>query len=279
MQSYENERIIQQGEDWNLDILLSQSVQEYVPYIISSKRENPHFVMTVASTKFEKNQRYAESWWQEIPSSQPRFKQTTPFYVGHYKTEPNSFSDLRNGAEVDISTDGPMERLYQYTVGDDKEFKYCYTSNNTTITKGYSLRVRFNVLSQLVNNKLESGTSKWNSQEYMYQITLVSGQLMVDTIIDCIDNNPNLNWRTDLPKRSNYTDNEQGFNEYREAMIEFFGEKESRQKDVYEFIKLHLPNFFQKDIDWNSKLGMIWSPVPILKPTILRVDSNLKILI
>ena len=54
MQSYENERVIQQGEDWNIDILLSQSEQEYIPYIVSIQREHPHFVLTVASTKFEK---------------------------------------------------------------------------------------------------------------------------------------------------------------------------------------------------------------------------------
>ena len=45
---------VQQGENWNLDKVLSASNREYIPYIVSSERPNPYFVVTVASTKYEK---------------------------------------------------------------------------------------------------------------------------------------------------------------------------------------------------------------------------------
>ena len=281
MQSYENERVIQQGEDWNIDVKLSQSVQDYIPYIVSKEREHPHFVLTVASTKFEKNHRYVESWWQEIPDSQPRFKQTTPFFVGVLAADPTSFSDLVAKADslikTDISNDEPYERLYQYKLSNDGEFKYCYTTDGTDIVLGYELRMRFNILSHIPGLEgLQGGTANWNSQEYMYQITLVSGQLMEDTLISLITSTKysNLNWRSDLPKKSDYATTE----EYIAALKETL-KNELVRKDLFNFVKQHIPDFFQKDIDWNSNLGQIWSPIPILKPTRLRVDSNLRVLI
>lgn len=278
MQTYENERVIQQGEDWNLDIKLSQSITEYIPYIISSQREHPHFVLTVASTKFEKNHRYVESWWQEIPDSQPRFKQTTPFYVGELSADPTQFSDLTSVMSA-ISNDGAFERLYQYTVTNDPDFRYCYKDNDGNIQLGYELYVRFNILSHLPGYKgIKGGTSQWNAQEYMYSITLVSGQLMSDTIAEAIDNYPNLNWRTDLKRRSDYPEGDEGYEQFR-AYIADFIKNDAIREDLFNFIKLHIPTFFQEDIDWNSNLGRIWSPIPILKPTKLKVDSNLRVLI
>lgn len=281
MQSYENERVIQQGEDWNIDVKLSQSVQEYIPYIVSKEREHPHFVLTVASTKFEKNHRYVESWWQEIPDSQPRFKQTTPFFVGVLAADPTSFSDLIAKADslikTDLSNDEAYERLYQYKLNNDGEFKYCYTTDGTNIVIGYELRMRFNILSHIPGLQgLQGGTANWNSQEYMYQITLVSGQLMEDTLISLITSTKysNLNWRSDLPKKSDYATT----GEYETALKEML-KNELVRKDIFNFVKQHIPDFFQKDIDWNSNLGQIWSPIPILKPTRLRVDSNLRVLI
>lgn len=283
MQSYENERVIQQGEDWNIDVLLSQSVQDYIPYIVSKEREHPHFVLTVASTKFEKNHRYVESWWQEIPDSQPRFKQTVPFFVGDFTADPTSFEDLIAKATAyddkigpDVADDTAYERLYQYTVK-GSEFKYCYTTDGTDIVLGYELRMRFNILSHIPGLEgLQGGTANWNSQEYMYQITLVSGQLMEDTLISLITSTKysNLNWRSDLPKKSDYATTE----EYIAALKNML-KNELVRKDIFNFVKQHIPDFFQKDIDWNSNLGQIWSPIPILKPTRLRVDSNLRVLI
>ena len=137
--------------------------------------------------------------------------------------------------------------------------------------------MRFNILSHIPGLEgLQGGTANWNSQEYMYQITLVSGQLMEDTLISLITSTKysNLNWRSDLPKKSDYATTE----EYIAALKDML-KNELVRKDLFNFVKQHIPDFFQKDIDWNSNLGQIWSPIPILKPTRLRVDSNLRVLI
>ena len=51
METFGNEIKVQQGEDFNIDILLSSNQIEYIPYIISNERKNPFFVVTVASTR------------------------------------------------------------------------------------------------------------------------------------------------------------------------------------------------------------------------------------
>ena len=87
METFGNEIKVQQGEDFNIDILLSSNQVEYVPYIISNERKNPFFVVTVASTKYEKNLRYVCSWWNDIlsgPNPIPTFYQTTPYNIGSY---------------------------------------------------------------------------------------------------------------------------------------------------------------------------------------------------
>ena len=84
METFGNDIEIQQGENFNMDIVLSASNQEYIPFIVSSERKNPYFIVTVASTKYEKNMRYVDSWWNDPLSIQKleTFIQTTPFSLG-----------------------------------------------------------------------------------------------------------------------------------------------------------------------------------------------------
>ena len=277
METFNNERIIQQGEDWNLDIKLSQSNTEYIPYIVSKQRENPMFVMTVASTKFDKTDRYIESWWQDL-SDEPRFNHTRPFgIIDEFDKDPINFEDLLNKItdetiRAEISTDEPMDRLYQYKVKSDNNFRYCYTTDGVDIVVGYELRLRFNIPTFL-NNKIKNvGSENWTPQEFTYQITLISGQLMTDTLIEAIKSYPNLPWRDDLPKFINHQKN------YNEVLANWLN-NEFNRIDTFNFIKTYVPDFFQQDIEADSPLGRIWSPVPIILPTKLDVRSNLRILI
>lgn len=267
MESFLNERRVQQGEDWNLDILLSQSQTEYIPFIVG-KRENPHWVITVASTKFEKNNRYVESWWLALGSATPMFKQTTPQYIGELTKAPESKNDIPNSA-----SDEPFEYLYQYKIVNDPEgikYHYVYFDNNNTLHYDYECRIRFNLTTfNSATGKRDIGTSNWGSQNYLYQITLVSGQEMVDTIMEAKQGHPDLDWREDWPVQGA----DESDIDYRNRMIEWLG---TTQKDVFTFIKQRIPDYFQRDIDWNSPLGQIWVPQPILTPTKLQVDNNLR---
>ena len=281
MESFGMKRFIQQGETWNLDLRLSQSQTEYIPYIIG-KRDNPHFVITVASTKFEKNNRYVESWWLKADSEHtPMFEQTVPYNIGVLTSIPLTISDvadkLRN---ANGEYDAPLTCLYQYKLSKETEYRYFYytqenPNDSTNLIHDYECRIRFNLTTgEVENNKVKPGTGEWGSQNYMYQITLVSGQMMADTLLDAKQAYPELDWREDWPvKLDDETDNE-----YQARFTEWLN-TETVQENVFNFIKARKPGFFQPDIDWDSPLGRIWVPEPIVAPTTLQVNNNLRVLI
>ena len=282
MESFGNKRVIQQGESWNLDIKLSQSQNEYIPYIIG-KRENPHFVITVASTKYEKNNRYVESWWLKIPEDiTPTFIQTVPQYIGELSYIPTTISDISDKIINENGTyDEPLSCLYQYKLSGEKEYRYCYytqanPNTSTSLIHSYECNIKFNLTTGEINKT--KGTGEWGSQNYMYQITLVSGQEMVDTLIDAKKSYPELDWRNDWPVE---IENE-AYEEYRDRVLTWLSSTvndDAVQKDVFNFIKARKPDYFQADIDWDSPLGRIWCPEPILTPTTLQVNNNLRTLI
>ena len=261
MESFENERQVQQGEDWNLDLLISSNNKEYIPFIVSSQRPNPFFVVTVASTKFEKNLRYVKSWWNDVLGMTnfdkpfPTFYQTSPQYYGEVasvsalplipSTDPN------NATYGDSAT---TRLLYQYTLSTDKidtslghkQYHYFYFdykedgSVNERVDY-YECHLRFNFLSR--------DTAEWNGQNYMYQITLVSGQLMADRLNEIyLAHNSPADWPNTTEKQ-------------------------------YYYVKVEWPNELQPDIDVDSPLGYIETPEPVLAPTRLEVFNNLRKLI
>lgn len=274
-----NKAIMQQGEDFVIDTVISQSSSEYIPYVVSKQLDNPHLVLTVASTKFNKTDRYVESWWQDL-SNEPRFNYTRPFgIIDEFDKDPTSFANLLEKItdktlSADISDDEPMERLYQYKV--DNKFRYCYTTDKVDIVVGYDLRVRFNIPAFLSGKPISAGTGNWTPQEFMYQITLVSGQLMTDTLIEAIDCYRNINWDSNMPR----IDDEKypTLLSYKDALEKYLESNQNRI-DLFNKIKQNVPDFFQADITYDSKLGRIWSTIPILKPTELIVNSNLRVLI
>lgn len=368
MQSYGNERQVQQGEDWNLDILLSASDKEYIPYIVSSERNNPFFVTTVASTKFEKNLRYVKSFWSDIDSVKangdpfiPRFYQTTPVYCGelgadeelpncpNVNTNNNLYTiNTNNGVFLDSTAQDCYNKryLYQYiketdeidyeighkpyyyfyyeylwwpgqigifsnyvtdtvynmgrteNIADERfqlnctnivnnvlgrapqqgdllkftrswidstgeyidnplykqNFIVCYEASSSTwknayvvlLREDYECRVRYNFPSEV--------TSEWVGQNYMYQITLVSGVKLADRL--------NQIYQTKL-QAGEITENE-----WPRPVTE-----------QYKYVKLMWPNELQPDIDVDSPLGRILQPEPILPPTKLEVFNNLRTII
>lgn len=261
-----NEREIQQGEDWNLDILISQSGIEYIPFIISSERHNPMFALTVASTKYEKNARYVMTWWDNLnASSLPRFYQTTPFRL----------SKEYAPGETIIRPDGhaPMEALYQYTLTSEKvdpvlghkPYHYVYFTEDAPNDPkdGYECRLIKQIRSEV--------TSQWGSQNYMYQITLVDTISMADYINQAYESYPNLAWPKWVTRDDPAWDgNEATWVDFRNNWIM------SNVKELFNFIKNRIPAWFQSDIDWDSPAGYISTPQVILPPTKLQVNNNLR---
>lgn len=286
MYSYENELEVQQGEDFPLDRLISQSNEEYIPFIVSSERQNPMITITVASTKFEKNERYVATWWLDLLQGDeplPRFYQTVVQPIGEYDDEtPITRPD----------GDEPMECLYQYTLVSEeideelghKPYHYVYftVEDPNTPQYDYEFRVRMQFRSE--------DTSRWGSQNYLYQITLVDTISMADYIQEAYEAYPNLQWKewitTDDPDWEEPIREEEGESEedylarvaeewriFRNAWIM------DNVAELYTFIKNRLPNWFQVDIDVDSPAGWIGIPQVIMQPTKLQVNNNLRKLI
>lgn len=267
METFGNEIKVQQGEDFNIDILLSSNQIEYIPYIISNKRKNPFFVVTVASTKYEKNLRYVCSWWNDIlsgPNPIPTFYQTTPYNIGSYANKaalPTIPPVIGPGQAKETAE---TRLLYQYTLDDEdidpetghKPYHYYYFNYNadgqpTGRVDEYECRIRFNFRSD--------ETAQWTGQNYMYQITLVSGELMADVLTGIASEHGN---PADFPTEDDYPEDSDGLIEAQ-----------------YRYIKIQWPDELQPDIDVTSPLGRIETPEVILAPTKLQVFNNLRQLI
>ena len=270
MRKYGNEIQVTQGEDWNLDVELTMNDRDNTPYIISNQRINPYFVITVASTKFEKNLRYVKSWWNEISETPPEggeiiptFHSTQPIFV--FKNGEFEFKDIS-----DIETQIPATRvtfnnsypeyaetfntrcLYVYTLGNEevdpntnhKPYHYFYYDNTDRLVTEYSCHLR--------QNFSTDDTKEWTGQNYLYQITLVEGELLenVLTTIAKDKNGGTLpdDWPDNLTAKYNY-------------------------------VKVQWPNALEPDIDSDSPLGKIENPEVILSPTKLEVFNNLRSLI
>lgn len=271
MEIFGNDIEIQQGENFNMDILLSASNLEYIPYIVSSEREHPYFVITIASTKYEKNMRYVDSWWNDPLTTEklPTFFQTKPVYLGELASRPSVIEDV--SGYTDIEESSTTRYLYQYTLQSDSEitelghkpYYYMYFDYSTGITKAvydYECRIRQNFSSDI--------TRLWGSQNYMYQITLVSGRTAKDIILQIYNEYGATHLDFPIPRKENgelYTADEQWGDEeliYIEA--------------AYNYIKRQWPNLLQPDIDVDSPLYYIEAPETITPPSKLTVNNNLR---
>lgn len=306
MLSFGNERQVQQGEDWNLDILLSQSEEEYIPFIVSSERQNPMFAITVASTKYEKNYRYVATWWQDLTNGEgfllstseetgltsiplPRFYQTIPEYIG--EIAPNTTISRPVNPSMPDGIDPPMYALYQYTKTDEevdlslghKPYHYVYFTKEDPNTPkfDYECRVRMQFRSE--------ETSQWGSQNYQYQITLVDTVSMADYINEAHEHYSTLQWpywpsRDDpdwIKPIKNNNETSENYNVRLEASWREFRNRliMSHITELFTFIKTHIPNWFQPDIDMDAPVGFISVPQVILPPTRLQVNNNLRTII
>lgn len=292
-----DEREVQQGEAWNLDILISQSSIEYVPFIVSSKRVNPMLAITVASTKYEKNERYVATWWQDLSNGEgfgdntnpiplPRFYQTVPADLGIIAAG----QPLTRPANLDTEDgfDPPMYALYRYMKAEDtvdvalghRPYYYVYFAEEdpNTPRHDYDFRVRMQFES--------TETAEWGSQNYMYQITLVDTVPMAEYIDLAHEAYPNLQWMKwvtqDDPRWikpvQNPGESSEEYNARVEASWKTFKYNwiSDNVNVLFPFIKNRIPTWFQPDIDIDAPVGYIDIPQVILAPTKLQVNNNLR---
>lgn len=277
MEIFGNDIEIQQGENFNMDVLVSASNVEYIPFIVSSKRTNPYFIITVASTKYEKNMRYVDSWWNNPLTTQQleTFFQTTPISLGELETPPQTVEEVKNIIKnLPINENADERYLYQYTLTTDnideelghKPYHYMYFDYSTGITKAfydtYACYIRQNFSSEI--------TRLWGAQNYMYQITLVGGKTNKEVILEAYNKYGLTHPDFPILKKEDGTlytaDEEWGSYNQEQEYIEA----------AYKYIKRQWPTYLQPDIDVDSPLYYIDNPETIVPPSKLTVNNNLR---
>lgn len=270
METFGSDIEIQQGENFNMDVLLNASSREYIPYIVSSERKNPYFIITIASTKYEKNMRYVDSWWNDPLSLEqlPTFIQTEPFSLGELLADPEILT-IQEANELE-SMDSRY--LYQYTLAEEeidedvghKPYHYAYleySSGNTTILiDTYECHIRQNFSSDI--------TRLWGAQNYMYQITLVSGNTNKEVILEIYNKYGLTHPDFPIPRKEDGT--------LYEADEQWGVQEDEYIRAAYKYIKRQWPNYLQPDIDEDSPLYYIDNPEIIMPASKLTVNNNLR---
>lgn len=293
METFGNDIEIQQGEYFNMDVVLSASNQEYIPFLVSSDRANPYFVITVASTKYEKNMRYVKSWWDDplnptniiengktIVQKLETFIQTVPFSLGELSSNPT---------EQSIQTANPSESIdtryfYQYTLSSDsfdtrighKPYRYAFLdySSGTTTLKLVNPDIETgedknnNYTCKIVQNFSSDITRLWGAQNYMYQITLVSGKTNKEVILQTYDKYGITHPDFPIPRKEDGT--------LYGADEKWGADEDEWIEAAYKYIKRQWPTLLQPDIDADSKLYYIEEPETIVPPSKLTVNNNLR---
>lgn len=179
MKTYNNEIIVRRNETFSIDKYIVN--RDGSPYIVSSRIENPYFLLTVASSKYEQADRYVLNKWLNI-SNTPRFHTTIAV-----KLEGSTWEDnpLPAGYEGDrllpyaneavfYIEDAAGNRSYCYFVYDDVDDGEGDTRENYDGRwVPYSCRI--------VTSFQKSITSNWIEQNYTYGILLVGGEYNTPT--------------------------------------------------------------------------------------------------
>lgn len=157
---------VHRGEMFSMDYLLVN--RNGAPYIFpkSSSVKNPHFLLTIASTKYLQDGRYLKNYWLKIPEDM-RFVNTNP---NDAVAEPNGVpgnADAKDYIYYKI-VDG-KKKYRRWTGKEFVDYEFRFTKTFTT-----------------------PETLQWTAQSYVYSINYVDGELMLDYLTELYKQNISL---------------------------------------------------------------------------------------
>ena len=197
MKTFNNELVVHRGETFSIDKIVQN--KDGSPYIVSSELNNPYWLLSVSTTRYEQANRYVKNYWLDLANAL-KFKLTQAF----------DLKSLMNGSNPNVSGYGPIyangfdditERSSisgaQYVAGgyigdkmvyldyddcvffvenEDGERTYKYWS--TTKGQGEAEIGWTDYKCRIVKAFLQEDTKEWVEQSYTYSITLVAGMTM-----------------------------------------------------------------------------------------------------
>lgn len=249
MKTLNNILVVHRNETFTLDKIVQN--RDCSPYIVSAALENPYWLLTVSSTRYDQKDRYIQNWWLDL-SDYPRFVFTNPIDLKSFKVSNeadavsafSSFSDVTslssfvgtylNGQQI---TKMEANDFVYYLEDDNNNKEYKYWSTNINGWQKYECRI--------VKLFQQEITRQWVEQTYVYSITLMSGVSTYDYLKSLCDEN-NISYNND-------------------ATI----------NDLYQAL-LDIGYEFDENFNINSPLALYTTVKPILVPTELRVMSDIK---
>lgn len=185
MKTLNNQIFVQRGETFSIDRAIEN--KDGSPYVICSEINNPYFLLTVTSTRYEQEDRYMLRKWIDL-STVPRFKQTKIVDLRDYNKTFDDITEVTTYEEYEnvlfYVTEG--DKLILYQVGDavftDGE-SYKYWDPNKTENGWTDYKCRFVVMFS------SSITKNWVEQNYCYSINLVGGESSENVLREICDNN------------------------------------------------------------------------------------------
>lgn len=252
MRAYNNDVEISRNETFSLDKIIK--CKDGSPYIVSNQLNNPYFLVSVSTTRYEQKDRKVYNKWLDLKDF-PKFVETVPVDLKSLMTEPNgnvsrynSFDDITELISIDTKTDilayGYVGSYLFYYKFDDAVF-YIEDENGEKTYKYWSVDGWKEYTCRIVTAYTIDITSKWTEQNYVYSIDLVSGTSVREYLINlCNENNIDF---------TDENSNEDLYNELNNKGVTFV-------------------NNFNLD-----RLITIFDMVkPILKPKKLTVSSNIQ---
>lgn len=174
MRTYGNEIIIHRGEPFTIDKHIVN--KDGSPFIVSNALENPHIRVSVSDSLYEQNDRYLINYFLSLRNL-PKFVCTRPVDIRSFRDSPNgsilyqsfeSMSGLPSGYVGDtLVTYTEYDEAVFFNKLSDGSVEYKYLTDDGW--KDYSFR--------LVKSFTSMVTAEWKSQNYWYDIALVSGPM------------------------------------------------------------------------------------------------------
>ena len=64
MKTLNNILVVHRNETFTLDKIVQN--RDGSPYIVSAELENPYWLLTVSSTRYDQKDRYIQNWWLDL---------------------------------------------------------------------------------------------------------------------------------------------------------------------------------------------------------------------
>lgn len=188
MKTFNNEIIVHRNETFTIDKLVQN--KDGSPYIVSKRLNNPYFLLTVSTTRYDQLDRYIKNYWLSL-NNMPRFNSTRLFNLHDIKTTATGdiakYQTFESQPRLPIGVDGKyyimsgyVDGEYVYIDYDDFVFyivnqdssityKYYGAPNSSTVCNPYKYECR---ITKMIG---QQDTKDWVEQSYVYSITLVAG--------------------------------------------------------------------------------------------------------